>query len=111
MLKALQRAHYRNGLRIVETPTIMEVAQSIGLNADQFAGAFETVSKRELAGHLESTHELMRKIDAYGFPTFVAQAGAHLEVLPHERFYGNAEGFGDIVAGLLAPKHLVTVHD
>ena len=52
MLKALQRAHYRNGLRIVETPTIMEVAQSIGLNADQFAGAFETVSKRELAGHL-----------------------------------------------------------
>lgn len=104
MLKALQRAHYRNGLRIVETPTIVEVAESIGLDAAQFAGAFETVGKKELAGHLERTHELMREVGAHGFPTFVAQAGAHFEVLPHERFYGNADGFAELVVRILASK-------
>lgn len=109
MLKALQRAHYRNGLRIVETPTIIEVAESIGLDAAQFAGAFETVSETELAGHLEGTHELMREVGAHGFPTFAAQVGNRFEVLPHERFYGDAEGFADTVADILAPKRLAAV--
>lgn len=111
MLKALQRAHYRNGLRIVETPTIIEVAESIALDAAQFAEVFDKVSEKDLAGHLESTHELMDKVRAHGFPTFVAQAGTHFEVLPHEHFYGNAQGFADAMAKIFAPNRLANVPD
>lgn len=104
MLKALQRAHYRNGLRIVETPTIVKVAECIGLDAARFASVFEQTNDGALAGHLESTHRLMREVGARGYPTFVAQVGERFEVLPHERFYGNAGGFAEMVSDIFASK-------
>lgn len=101
MLKALQRAHYQRGLRIVEKPTIVELADTIGLDAAQFTYAFETVGNEELAEHLETTHELMRKVGVQGFPAFVAQVGDRHERLPHERFFGNAAAFTEQVARFL----------
>lgn len=106
MLKALQRAHYRNGLRIAETPTIVSVAEAIGLDAAQFATEFEQMNERTLAEHLENTHRLMREVGARGYPTFVAQLGARFEVVPHERFYGNAEEFAEQIAGIFISKHV-----
>lgn len=102
MLKALQRAHYREGRRIVESTTIAEVAESIGLDKARFIAAFEATKQGELAQHLESTHELMRKVGAHGYPTFVAQIGGNIELLPHERFYGNAMGFAELVSSIFA---------
>lgn len=101
MLKALQRAHYRNGLRIVEMPTIVKVAESIGLDTAQFTVAFEETNDGALARHLESTHRLMHEVGARGYPTFVAQVGKRLELLPHDRFYGNAEGFTELLSSIL----------
>lgn len=104
MLKALQRAHYQSGLRIVEMRTIVKVAEAIGLDAMQFTRAFETVGANELTEHLKSTHELMRKVGVQGYPAFVAQVGSYYERLPHDRFYGNADAFADQVAHLLITK-------
>jgi len=104
MLKALQRAHYRSGLRIAELPTITSVAEGIGLDTAQFAVAFKKANEEELTRHLESTHRLMHEVGARGYPSFVAQVGEHFELLPHDRFYGNAEGFAELVSGILAPK-------
>ncbi|WP_158214025.1 MULTISPECIES: DsbA family protein [unclassified Pusillimonas] len=101
MLKALQRAHYRDGMRIVEIPTIARVAESIGLDTARFTAAFEETNKGALAKHLESTHRLMHDVGARGYPTFVAQVDQGFERLPHERFYGNAEGFAEMVSGVL----------
>ncbi|MEX0624517.1 DsbA family protein [Saccharospirillum sp.] len=92
MLKALQRAHYRNGMRIVEMPTIIKVAESIGLDTAQFTVAFEETNGGLLARHLESSHRLMSEVGARGYPTFVAQVGERFEVLPHDRFYGMQKG-------------------
>ena len=100
MLKALQRAHYRAGLRIVETPVIVEVAESIGLSATEFHEAFDMFDNNVLAKHLQGTHTLMRKVGARGYPTFVAQIGEQLGLLPHDRFYGNAGGFAELVASV-----------
>lgn len=99
MLKALQRAHYRQGLRIVETSTISQIAESIGLNTPQFTLAFNKITDDVLAEHLKNTHTLMRAVGVRGYPAFIAQIGQHIELLPHERFYGNAEGFVSLVSG------------
>lgn len=104
MLKALQRAHYQSGLRIVEMPTIMQMAETSGLDAEQFARAFETIGNNELTEHLKRTHEFMRKMGIQGYPAFVAQVGPHYEQLPHDRFYGNAEAFAEQVARVLVNK-------
>ncbi len=101
MLKALQRAHYRGGLRIVEPSTITSAAESIGLAKAKFTDAFEQISEDELSKHVESTRRLMHEVGARGYPTFVAQTGGHVEVVPHERYYGNPEGFAELVSGIL----------
>ena len=101
MLKALQRTHYRNGLRIAEMPTIVHVAESIGLNTAQFTAAFENTNEGTLGKHLENTHGLMHEVGARGYSTFVAQVGERFELLRHDPFYGNAEGFAELVSGIL----------
>lgn len=100
MLKALQRAHYRAGLRIVETHVIVDVAESIGLNAAEFSKAFDRIDNSVLTKHLQDTHTLMRTVGARGYPTFVAQIGEQFGLLPHDRFYGDASGFGELVASV-----------
>jgi putative protein-disulfide isomerase len=104
MLKALQRAHYRSGLRIVELPVIARVAEATGLDVAEFTVAFEKVTEGDLTRHQESTHRLMREVGAPGYPTFVARRGEHFEVLSHDRFYGDAEAFADLVSGMLVPE-------
>lgn len=108
MLKALQRAHYRSGLRIVEPPTIASVAKSIGLDVAEFTTAFGRVTDDELQKHLDSTHRLMYDVGGHGYPTFVAQTGTHFEVLPHERFYGDPAGFAHLVSSILVPEGAAT---
>jgi len=103
MLKALQQAHYRRGLRIVESATIAGVAEDIGMDKDRFVTAFESVTESELQGHLDSTRRMMHDVGARGFPTFVAQIGNEFQVLPHERFYSDPNGFAHLVSDILAP--------
>lgn len=104
MLKALQRAHYRSGLRIVESPTIAGVAESVRLDKASFTTAFEKISEGDVTAHLESTHRLMQEVGARGYPTFVAQTGLRFEVLPHDRFYGNAQGFADLLSNIFVSE-------
>ena len=107
MLKALQQAHYRRGLRIVELTTIADVAEGIGLDKVGFAVAFESLTDAALHRHLDGMRRLMHELGARGFPTFVAQIGSEFHLLPHERLYGDADGFADLVSGILAPGEAV----
>lgn len=101
MLKALQQAHYRRGLRIAEPATIVDVAEGIGLDKDWFIPAFGSITDAELEKHFDSTRRLMHDVGARGFPTFVAQIGSEFQVLPHERFYGDSDGFSELVSNSL----------
>jgi putative protein-disulfide isomerase len=111
MLKALQRAHYRRGLRIVESATIAGVAEGIGLDKDQFVSALANLGKAELQQHLDGTRRLMHDIGARGFPTFVAQIGGECQVLPHQRFYGDPDGFANLASNILGPQDLPDYRD
>lgn len=46
----------------------------------------------------------MHATGARGYPMFVAQAGNTFLVLPHERFYGDPDGFAGLVSEALAPQ-------
>lgn len=98
MLKALQRAHYREGRRIVEEPTLVAVAESIGLEPAAFNAALADVDETELSQHLHSTHALMQQVGARGYPSFVAEVEGQWALLPHDRFYGHAADFADLVS-------------
>lgn len=102
MLKALQHAHYRGGRRIVETETIVDVARTLGLEAEPFTAAFGKVDGGELERHLAGTHRLMHEVGGRGYPTFVAQLGDRFELLPHDRFYGDAQPFAELVSAVFA---------
>ncbi len=107
MLKALQQAHYRSGLRIVEPTTIANVAEGIGLDRAEFALAFGSLTDAELHRHLNGTRQLMQAFGVRGFPSFVAQTGSEFHVLPHELFYGDPDGFADLVSSILVPGEAV----
>lgn len=98
MLKALQWAHYREGLRVVEEPTLVQVAQTNGLEPAAFSQALAAVDAQKLSEHLQRTHALMQQVGARGYPSFVVQRAAQWQLLPHERFYGNAAGFAQLVS-------------
>ena len=104
MFKALQRAHYRDGLRIADAKTVGDVAAGIGLDGTQFAASFARVTDADLRKHLEETRALMHVVGARGYPTFVAHTGGRFLVLPHERFYDDPAGFADLVSGILVSR-------
>lgn len=93
MLKALQQAHYVHGLRIVEPTTIVDIAHNLGFDKAEFLAAFNHMPEDSVQKHLDQTHELMRNVNAQGFPTFVAQIGDEFKVLPHEHYYADPKGF------------------
>jgi putative protein-disulfide isomerase len=102
MLQAIQHAHYRDGRRVVELATLVELAQSIGLAREAFLQAYETCATAELQPHLAATRQWMARVGAQGFPTFVLQKGEQFTVLPHAQYYGQA---GDFAALVLETAH------
>lgn len=103
MLKALQRAHYRDGLRIVEAETVIDVAGRAGLDTMQFVARFERVTDADVQAHMHAARRLMQGTGARGYPTFVAQIGHELTLLPHEPYYRDPEGFAELVGRMLVP--------
>jgi putative protein-disulfide isomerase len=92
MLRAIQHAHYERGLHVVRNETLREVAREIGLDATAFDDALKTVPVDE---HIAESQELMNKVGAQGFPTFVLQIGDDWFAVPHARFAGAPAKFAD----------------
>lgn len=107
LLKALQRAHYREGLRIVEPATIADIAERIGFERERFIDVFDSITDDELQAHLNSTRDLMHDVGARGFPAFVAQIDGEFQLLPHEHFYSAPDHFADLVSNIFVP-HMAT---
>ena len=90
MLRAIQRAHYVEGRRVVEPEVLDALAQSIGLSAADFAQARASVP---VDAHIEDTRRLMAQIGAAGFPAFVLQIGERLFGVPHQQFAAEPAAF------------------
>lgn len=93
MLHAIQNAHYRQGLAVVQQNTLADLAQELGLARESFTNQYQAILKENILDHLDNTLRLMHEAGAQGFPAFVIRKGYRLERLPHERYYGKASAF------------------
>lgn len=98
MLQAIQYAHYRDGLPVAQENTLADLAQSLGIDSEQFASHYRDALDTRIQDHLDNTLTLMHHAGAQGFPAFVIQRGDTLERLAHERYYGKAAAFMDLFA-------------
>lgn len=92
MLRAIQRGHWVEGLRVIEPAVLDALAQRIGLPPDAFAAARAQVP---VDAHIGATQRLMGRVGAGGFPTFVLEVAEQLLPVPHQRFATAPATFAD----------------
>ncbi|MGD8323323.1 MAG: DsbA family protein [Gammaproteobacteria bacterium] len=90
MLQAIQRAHYVEGRHVVREAVLSALAADLGLDRAGFSKAFETT---DVDTHIGQTRNLMQRIGARGFPTFVLEVDGQWLGVDHNRFQRNAAGF------------------
>ena len=101
MMHAIQRAHYVDGRRVVETPVLAEVAGSVGLAEGAFLHALRDAPVDE---HIARTRGWMQQLGLRGFPSFILEHGGVLARVQHEPFYGRPDAFLHAVnAAVAAP--------
>jgi putative protein-disulfide isomerase len=71
MLRALQRAQYREGRRIAERAVLEDLAQEIGL--PEFTVAYDRCWGELTRAHIEDSRALLARLGGQGFPTFALQ--------------------------------------
>lgn len=101
MLKRLQIAYYQEGRSIAETPVILDLAKEIGLDVDAFAKVFETVVREQVESHLETTQDLLHRLQVRGVPAFALEEGGRLHLLPFNRYLTQPDRFKEDVLALL----------
>lgn len=99
MMHAIQHAHYVDGRRVVEVPTLVEAAASIGLAQDAFLHALQGAPVDE---HIARTRRWMQQLGLRGFPSFILEHGGELVRVQHEPFYGRPDAFLHAVSAIAA---------
>jgi putative protein-disulfide isomerase len=95
MLRAIQHAHYEHGKHVVRRAELLDAAAGIGLAREAFGAALDRAQADE---HIAESRQLMGKVGAQGFPTFVLQVGDDWYRVPHQRFASNAPAFAQWLA-------------
>ena len=95
MLAQLQIAHYVEGRRISERTALIEVATELGLDASTFAFVLDGQLGEVVKNHTRATQQLMAKVGARGFPSFVLDLDGVLHNIEVARFLGDPETFQD----------------
>lgn len=90
MLKAIQHAHYEGGLHVIRPEVLLEIAVETGMDRDAFAAAYENA---DADAHIAESRQFMEKIGASGFPAFALETEAGLQMVPHQKFGGDPQGF------------------
>lgn len=99
MLGAIQRAHYVDGRRVVETPVLSQAAETIGLSKRAFLDALHDAPVDD---HIASTRRWMRQLSLRAFPSFVLERDGDCVRVDHEPFYGKPGAFLQAVNALAA---------
>ncbi len=97
MLQAIQYAHYREGLPVVQQDTLAGLAQGLGVDRATFASRYNEAMANRVQDHLDQTLILMHQAGAQGFPAFVLQDGDRLQRVGHEPYYADPAGFANLV--------------
>ncbi len=93
MLMAMQQAHYRHGEKITDPSALAGIAQRLGIERAAFLESFARRSASAVHQHIAETRQLMHRVGAGGFPTFVLQSGNAFSVLEHQQSYRSPKSF------------------
>lgn len=93
MLARIQAAHYVQGLRVADAAVLHALAPQIGLDPALFDGKFAELDGAATQAHIAASRALLVRVGGQGFPTFVLQRGAHIEVLDAGRFFGQVQAW------------------
>jgi len=81
IIAQLQVAHYVEGRQIAERAVLIEVAQTIGLDRDDFAAALDRQTGKGVQAHIRETRQFMDQVGAQGFPTFALEAKGIIRIV------------------------------
>ncbi|MFC4167226.1 DsbA family protein [Teichococcus aestuarii] len=90
MLRAIQRAHYVEGLRVVEDGVLAALAMELGLDEAEFRAS---LAAAPVEAHINTTRRLMQRVGATSFPTFLAERDGNIEIVPHMDCYEDPAAF------------------
>jgi len=92
MLRAIQHAHYEQGLHVVRRDVLCDLAESCGLERAAFEARLSDVPAE---AHIAESRRFMESVGARGFPMFVLQVDDEWFAVPHQRFASHAAGFAE----------------
>jgi putative protein-disulfide isomerase len=105
MLVAIQNAHYRRGLRVVESDVLVELAEELGLDGAGFADALDDAIRHDALEHIQASRRLLGDVGGQGFPTLVLEVHGSYQVVPHQQDYGRPDAFVERLAARLPVVH------
>ena len=90
LLGRLQTAHYVEGRRIADEVFLLELAQSMGLDAQAFFAAF---NEAETERHIKESRTLLANVGGQGFPTFALEQNGQFTLIDIGPWLGKPEAF------------------
>ena len=90
MLRAIQTAHYVEGLHVVERDTLARVAEAQGFDRNAFLAALDPKAAQ---AHIARSQELMRRLRVDGFPAVFVERDRTLVAVAPQAYLGNPAGF------------------
>ncbi|KER01809.1 DsbA family protein [Photorhabdus temperata] len=96
MLLAVQKAHYVRGLKISETETLLNLANELQLDSEQFQQELKLNNESESLQHIKNSRELLAKVSGSGFPTFILENDRNeLSVISLDKYLGQPKRWQD----------------
>ncbi|RBP52913.1 DsbA family protein [Arenicella xantha] len=99
MLKAIQHAHYENGIDTTKHEVLTNLATGLNVDATQWIKEMEQ-AKNDIKSVIRETHLLMDKWHIQGFPTFILVDENGVRLLPHAEYYSNSVGWEKLISRL-----------
>jgi len=102
LLERLQTAHYVEGRRIADETVLLELANSIGFEAEAFRRSFIEV---DVQAHFIASRALLAKVGGQGFPTLALERDGRLTLIDIGPWLGKPEAFAQWL------KQAMPLHD
>ena len=93
LLGRLQCAHYVEGRRIADEAVLLELAVSIGLEAESFKREFKDALANETQDHIKKSRALLAQVGGQGFPTLALEQDGQYTLVDIGPWLGKPEAF------------------
>jgi putative protein-disulfide isomerase len=90
LLERLQTAHYVEGRRIADEAVLLELANSIGFEAEAFRRSFTEI---DVNAHFLESRALLAKLGGQGFPTLALERDGRLTLIDIGPWLGKPDAF------------------